>query len=176
MSDDKKPFTVSDRRHFTAEGEARESEPAEGPPPPAPRAEAEPNRGAPGRRPAEDEAVPPAAPGAFAREGSLPDEDDDRDDQARPDATGELPPFPADLLGLIGSLATQATVLLAGDPETRLPPTPPELEAVRSIIALLDVLHEKTANNRNPQEDRVLDAVRYELKMAYVASTRAGGA
>ena len=47
---------------------------------------------------------------------------------------------------------------------------------MRSIIALLDVLHAKTANNRDPQEERVLDAVRYELKMAYVARTRAGGA
>lgn len=114
------------------------------------------------------EGGPPVAPAA---ERSGPE------DEAGPGGEDEeLPPFPADLLGLIGSLATQATVLLAGDPETRRPPTPPELDAVRSIIALLDVLHEKTANNRNPQEDRVLDAVRYELKMAFVARTRAGGA
>jgi hypothetical protein len=93
-----------------------------------------------------------------------------------PEGDEELPAFPTDLLGLIGSLATQATVLLAGDPATRRPPAPPELEAVRSIIALLDVLHEKTRNNRDAQEDRVLDAVRYELKMAFVARTRAGGA
>jgi len=168
MSDDKKSFTVSDRRHFTAEGRAREAEPASDPSPPGPRAEAEPEsaRGASGPHP--DEAVPPAAP-PFATERS------DLDDEAGPDGEDDLPPFPTDLLGLIGSLATQATVLLAGDPSTRRPPAPPELEAVRSIIALLDVLHEKTANNRNPQEDRVLDAVRYELKMAFVARTRAGG-
>ena len=165
MSDDKKSFTVSDRRHFTAEGRARETEPASDPAPP------------PSREP-EPKSVPPrggenvssAEPGAFVTERS------DLDDEAGPDGEEDLPPFPTDLLGLIGSLATQATVLLAGDPSTRRPPTPPELEAVRSIIALLDVLHEKTANNRNPQEDRVLDAVRYELKMAYVARTRAGGA
>lgn len=170
MSDDKKSFTVSDRRHFTAEGRARETEPASDPSPPAPRAEAEPEsaRGEPWRH--ADEAVSPAEPGAFATERS------DLDDEAGPDGEDDLPPFPADLLGLIGSLATQGTVLLAGDPSTRRPPTAPELEAVRSIIALLDVLYEKTANNRNPQEDRVLDAVRYELKMAYVARTRAGGA
>ena len=164
MSDDKKSFTVSDRRHFTAEGRARETEPAFDPPPPVPPASAEPaaarstplrERGAP--------VMPAAEPYGL-------------EDEAGPGEDDELPPFPADLLGLIGSLATQATVLLAGDPETRRPPTPPELEAVRSIIALLDVLHEKTANNRDPQEDRVLDAVRYELKMAFVARTRAGGA
>jgi hypothetical protein len=169
MSDDKKSFTVSDRRHFTAEGRARETEPPSDPSPPDARAEA----------PAEK---PVPAPSRFAPEGQRVVEDDapgtasDFDDEAGPEGDEDLPPFPADLLGLIGSLATQASVLLAGDPATRRPPAPPELDAVRSIIALLDVLHEKTANNRTPQEDRVLDAVRYELKMAFVARTRAGGA
>jgi hypothetical protein len=147
MSDDKKSFTVSDRRHFTAEGKARDEA-----------SEPEPE----GHEPASEE----QAAAAVADAGEPPAEDD----------LGELPPFPADLLGLIGSLATQASVLLAGDPQTSRPPSGPELEAVRSIIALIDVLHEKTKGNRTPQEDRVLDAVRYELKMAYVARTRAGGA
>ena len=169
MSDDKKSFTVSDRRHFTAEGRARETEPASDPSSAAPPADAEPESPRVPPRPQTEEAIHAAEPGTFAPERSDVDE-------AGPDGEDDLPPFPADLLGLIGSLATQATVLLAGDPSTRRPPAPPELEAVRSIIALLDVLHEKTANNRNPQEDRVLDAVRYELKMAYVARTRAGGA
>ena len=155
MSDDKKTFTVNDRRHFTPEGRARETEPAFEPPPRAPSGD----------------------PGTGSAPSAAPPGGDPRDLDAAGDPEGaDLPPFPADFLGLIGSLATQATVLLAGDPETRQPPAPPELEAVRSIIGLLDVLHEKTANNRNPQEDRVLDAVRYELKMAYVARTRAGGA
>jgi uncharacterized protein DUF1844 len=166
MSDDKKSFTVSDRRHFTAEGRARETEPASDPtPPPLREVEPERVREAPSRQDASR-----AEPGAFAAERS------DLEEEVGPGGEGDMPAFPADLLGLIGSLATQGSVLLAGDPSTRLPPTPPELEAVRSIIALLDVLHEKTANNRSPQEDRVLDAVRYELKMAYVARTRAGGA
>ena len=155
MSDDKKTFTVKDRRHFTPEGRARETEPAFEPPVRVPAAE-----------------PPPAPP---TRDAAVDVEGHDHDDDEGPEGE-EFPPFPADLLGLIGSLATQASVLLAGDPATRRPPSPPELEAVRSIIALLDVLHEKTANNRDPQEDRVLDAVRYELKMAYVARTRAGGA
>jgi uncharacterized protein DUF1844 len=166
MSDDKKSFTVSDRRHFTAEGRARETEPSSEPAAPPPR-EPEP-KSAPPRQGSDD--VRSGEPGAVAAERAP------LDDEAEPGSEEDLPPFPTDLLGLIGSLATQATVLLAGDPSTRRPPTPPELEAVRSVIALLDVLHEKTANNRNPQEDRVLDAVRYELKMAYVARTRAGGA
>lgn len=154
MSDDTKSFTVSDRRHFTADGEARTAGEAPPQPPPAPGAAPPPET--------------PAAPAPAAEARPAPE------DVAA--AGDELPVFPADLLGLIGSLATQASVLLAGDPSTGEPPSPPELEAVRSIIALVDVLHEKTRNNRTPQEDRVLDAVRYELKMAYVARTRAGGA
>lgn len=156
MSDDKKTFTVNDRRHFTAEGRARETEPAFEPPPPRPPAE-EP-------RPQPEHSSSPST-------AAQPDRD-----EIDGDAEAELPPFPTDLLGLIGSLATQATLLLGGDPDGRRPPSPPELEAVRSIIGLLDALHEKTKNNRDPQEERVLDAVRYELKMAYVARTRAGGA
>jgi hypothetical protein len=161
MSDEKKSFTVSDRRHFTAEGEARESVDEEAPPPRvAPEPPASTETAGP-REPEPDHGHPPSQTGRASEPG---DEDE------------ELPPFPADLLGLIGSLATQASVLLAGDPATRRPPSPPELEAVRSIIALLDVLHEKTKGNRTPQEERVMDAVRYELKMTYVARTRAGGA
>lgn len=155
MSDEKKTFTVNDRRHFTAEGRARETEPAFEPPPPAP--------------PAAERAAAPAAPAATDAEPAATYDDAGLEGE-------ELPPFPTDLLGLIGSLATQASVLLAGDPATRQPPSPPELDAVRSVIALLDVLHDKTAGNRDPQEERVLAAVRYELKMAYVARTRAGGA
>ena len=151
MSDDKKSFTVSDRRHFTAEGLARDEAaveaPPEAPPPPA----APPPRGA---------AVPAADE---TGESGFEDEE-------------ALPPFPADFLGLVGSLATQASVLLAGEPGSARPPSAAELDAVRSIIALIDVLHEKTQGNRTPQEDRVLDAVRYELKMAFVARARAGGA
>lgn len=160
MSDEKKSFTVSDRRHFTAEGEARENVGAEEAPPAA----------APQAAP---QAPPPVPPDAGKAGGHVHDHEHEHE---HGDEDEELPPFPADLLGLIGSLATQASVLLAGDPATRRPPSPPELEAVRSIIALLDVLHEKTKGNRTPQEERVLDAVRYELKMTYVARTRAGGA
>src|SRR6187397_2958039 len=124
MSDDKKPFTVTDRRHFTAEGRARETEPAESSPAPPPRPP-EPPRARVTPEPPEPRMAEPAASddGGF-EDGDLGAEGDE-----------ELPPFPTDLLGLIGSLATQATMLLSGDPAARRPPTPPELEAVRSIIA-----------------------------------------
>jgi len=48
MSEDKKPFTVKDRRHFTSEGEARNEDREDSPapasePPPAPSPQAEPD-------------------------------------------------------------------------------------------------------------------------------------
>jgi hypothetical protein len=44
MSDEKKPFTVNDRRHFTPEGEARSEAAAEKAPPPEPAPRAMPDR------------------------------------------------------------------------------------------------------------------------------------
>jgi hypothetical protein len=41
MSQEQKPFAVNDRRHFTADGQARESAPAPSPPAPSPASPAE---------------------------------------------------------------------------------------------------------------------------------------
>lgn len=163
MSEDKKPFTVSDRRHFTAEGEARrpegagDSSRAAEPPPTLPRVEpAEP------RRPSSGAEARVSADLAGA-------EGEDLDDEP-------LPPFPTDFMSLLGSLATQATILLMGDPRQGAIPGPEELDAVRSIVSLLESLQRKTQGNRTDQEERLLEGVLYELRMGYVARTRAAGA
>jgi hypothetical protein len=44
------------------------------------------------------------------------------------------------------------------------------------VIGLLEVLRDKTEGRRTPEEDGLLDSILYELRMAYVARTRAGGA
>jgi len=163
MSEDKKPFTVSDRRHFTAEGEARRPEAAEdpsrakGPSPSPPVPEAEPRR------------TPPAA----EAEPQMPAEQPGVE-EAGPDDE-PLPPFPTDFLSLLGSLATQASLLLMGDPRAGGVPGPQELDAVRSIVALLESLQRKTQGNRTEEEERLLDGALYELRMGYVARTRAAG-
>jgi hypothetical protein len=84
MTEEKKPFTVSDRRHFTPEGEARTVEESPREPPPARPPEPEPPRPA--------SAAPPPAPSA----GEHP------------------PTYPLDFTGLLISLATQAAMLLSG--------------------------------------------------------------
>src|SRR5688572_18481674 len=91
MSDDKKPFTVTDRRHFTTDGESR---------------------------PAEDEApvaTVDRAPVAPASAQAAPAEDDLQDDAP------EGIPIPADFRGLVLSLFEQGGMLLGLGPEQREP-------------------------------------------------------
>jgi uncharacterized protein DUF1844 len=144
MSDDKKSFTVNDRRHFTAEGETR------------------------GEDTSRDEAKAPSASAATARP------ERPRADPAGP-APGEGSPRPAlDFAGLLLSLGAQASLLLGLAGEEDEPP--PDLQGAQAIIALLETLREKTEGRRTEDEDRILQAILYELRMAYVSRARAGGA
>jgi Domain of unknown function (DUF1844) len=89
MSEDKKPFTVSDRRHFTSEGEVRKSDADE--PPPA-------------------VATAPVAPPTAESAPSATSADAGTDDDG-----GHR--FPSDFLGLLISLGAQGSMLLMGGPE-----------------------------------------------------------
>jgi hypothetical protein len=153
MSEDNKPFTVKDRRHFTPEGEVRKSDTDEATPAPST---------APA--PPSGEAAPPVAPASS--DVSAPS----REPAAGP---AEEPghQYPSDLLGLLISLGAQASMLLMGGPEGE----PPELEGARSLIELLGVLKEKTEGRRTPQEDQLIDGLLYELRMAFVQASKAAG-
>ena len=154
MSEDKKPFTVSDRRHFTSEGEVRKSdvdEPTSASPPAAEKAVA-----------------PPPAPAA-SEAGIQPP---GAEPEPEPDAEEERGSrFPSDFLGLLISLGAQGSMLLMGGPEGETP----DLDGARSLIELLGALKEKTEGRRTPQEDQLLDGLLYELRMAFVQATKAAG-
>jgi hypothetical protein len=62
-------------------------------------------------------------------------------------------------------------MLMMGGPEGE----PPDLEAAISLIELLADLKEKTEGRRTPQEDQLIQGLLYELRMAYVQATKAGG-
>jgi uncharacterized protein DUF1844 len=160
MSEDKKPFTVSDRRHFTPEGEVRKSDADDtspAPPSGAPPGAAAPAPAAEAARASSSAAVPPPP----AEQGAEPaDEGDER-----------VGRFPSDFLGLLVSLGAQASMLLMGGPEGELP----DLESAHALIELLASLKEKTEGRRTPQEDQLLDGLLYELRMAYVQVTKAVG-
>ena len=160
MKEDKKPFTVSDRRHFTPEGEVRKSDADE--PPAAP-------PGATGGEPAAPAAASDAAPAAAPAPAAVPASGVP---PAGADADGESGSrFPSDFLGLLISLGAQGSMLLMVGPEGE----PPDLEGARSLIELLGVLKEKTEGRRTPQEDQLIDGLLYELRMAFVQATKAAG-
>ena len=133
MSEEKKPFTVTDRRHFTAEGEARPAEAAG-----TEKAEAAPP-------PAEREAAPPS--GEPGEEVS------------------------ADFATLLLSLGAQAGMLLQDEGQAKA-----DLRGARAIISMLEVLRDKTEGRRTPEEERILDSLLYELRLAYVTRSKAPGA
>lgn len=130
MSEDKKPFTVTDRRHFNAEGDSVP----------------------------EETAAPVAGAAAEAVPHDLADGGDEPD----------VPPVPTDLSGLVVMLASQASLLMGGAPGE----DGPDLEGARAFIDLLEMLQEKTRGNRTPDEDRLLQEVLYQLRMAFVSRPR----
>jgi len=144
MSDEKKAFTVKDRRMFTLEGELRPDRPDEpepsAPPPPAPAPAAEPVAATPAK----------AEPEPAARESF-------------PGAAGPEGPF----VLLVMLLADQVNAMMsAGLPE------PEALSGLSQIVSILEMLQHRTRGRLSPKEERVLDDVLYQLRMAYLARTQ----
>ena len=78
---------------------------------------------------------------------------------------------PAEFGPFILSLAAQAGYLLAAEGED----ASGGLEDARHLIAIIEMLKDKTEGRRTEGEDQILAGVLYELRMGYVARTRAGG-
>jgi hypothetical protein len=88
----------------------------------------------------------------------------------------EAPAGPADFSEFLLGLAAQVGMLLSEPPAAPGVPPGKALEAARSIISILDMLKDKTEGRRTPAEEALLADLLYQLRMAYVAKTRAGGA
>jgi hypothetical protein len=134
MSQSEKPFTVSDRRHFTPEGRPRGDKDAAGP------------TETPGVE-APSEASPPPAPGG-----------------------------PADFSHFVVGLAAQAGTLMSGEGLPEGVDSREALEGARSLIAIVEMLKEKTTGNLSGPEAALLDDLLFQLRMAYIENTRTGGA
>jgi hypothetical protein len=138
MTDEKKPFTVTDRRLFTSDGERRETSESDA---------------------AEREAPAPAA--APAKEAPRP--------AGRSPLEGRGPSVPGvDFASFLLGLAAQAGMLLGREGQ------PADLAGARELIAILEMLRDKTEGRRTAEEDEVLEGILYELRMAYLH--KAGGA
>jgi hypothetical protein len=145
-----KPFTVSDRRHFTPEGRPRDAEDAAA-------------SGTPGER------GPAEAPRPDA--GGKPPAEPQTGGGSRPAAEG-----PADFSGFVMGLAAQAGTLLSGQGLPEGVDAGEALDGARSVIAIVEMLKEKTAGNLSEPEAALLDEILFRLRMAYVEKTRTGGA
>jgi hypothetical protein len=79
---------------------------------------------------------------------------------------GPLPP--ANLPSLLAGLATSAFIHLGEGPEAG--KEAPDLEAAKHAIDLLGVLQTKTRGNLEREEEELLTALLYDLRMKYVAA------
>jgi len=167
MSETEKPFTVNDRRHFRPDGRVREDS---GPETPAVSEEPE-STGESG--PAPQAGEPPA--GADAAERAQKGQPKAPSSSPDPEPSPGSPAGPADFSQFLLSLGAQASILLSGQglPEDTDPKA--ALEGARSVISILEMLRDKTDGRRTAQEDEVLEGLLFELRMAFVETSRAGG-
>jgi hypothetical protein len=89
---------------------------------------------------------------------------------AEPKAAGAArPPLPEASFGaLISSLAAQALVGLGQVPDPASKKPVVDLEAAKFTIDLIQVLSDKTKGNLEPDEQRQIDGLLYDLRMRYV--------
>jgi hypothetical protein len=102
--------------------------------------------------------------------------------EVRPDAEGQgagaateasAPPESVSFSTFVLGLSTQALLHL-GEIESPLSgKVEQDLTAAKHVIDILGILHEKTRNNLDQGEERLLDGILYDLRMRYVELVRA---
>ena len=96
--------------------------------------------------------------------------------EAPPAAGPTAPPeAPADFSQFLLGLAAQAGMLLSAEKQAEGLSPEESLAAARSIISILSMLKDKTEGRRTPAEEALLAELLFQLRMAYVGKTRAGG-
>lgn len=179
MSESKKPFTVKDRRHFTPEGVVREepedpAEAADEGTARSPEPRESPERPAPGAAP-EAAADSQTSGGTTGERSTGPETSRPTSSAPRTGRPGAQDAGPADFAEFLLSLGAQAGMLLGGQGLPEGADAGEALAGSRSIISILEMLQEKTEGRRTSQEDQVLEGLLFELRMAYVEKSRAGG-
>lgn len=179
MSEQNRPFVVTDRRKFTAEGEPRpdadpspEKERDDTPAPAAAPVAAEPAPSAP------QEAAPQEEPPALTEEQSNQaraayEQTADRLDTAiRAANPGMDHPPPMSFEQIVHSVYMTALMQLGGaTPEGQQPQV--DILGARQSVDMLGVLAEKTKGNLTPEEIRLLDNALFELRMGFLEITQA---
>jgi hypothetical protein len=86
-----------------------------------------------------------------------------------PRAEAAYPLPPADLTFLASTLYLQAMVSLGLLPHPMSDKPQVQIDQAKHSIDMLDVLYDKTAGNRTPEETAAMDHMLHELRMAYIA-------
>ncbi len=89
-----------------------------------------------------------------------------------PEGTSTCPMPEVSFSTFILSLASSALVQLGEVPNPDTGNMEENLVVARHTIDILDMLREKTQNNLDADEQRLIDGVLYEVRMKYVIKTR----
>ena len=179
MSDTPK-FEVIDRRRTRASEEGQESKPTPAPEPAAPEAEAKP---APGPRlvvaePQEEETAEeqqqlqpaPSAEESAQQKSAYEAAAQRLEDLVRAQNPGAGAPPPVTFEGLVQQFYVSAMIQMgAGAQDGQRPRV--DILGARVTIDLLGVLAEKTKGHLSEAEDRMLQTVLYEVRMAFLEIT-----
>ena len=138
-----KGFTVQDRRRFSAEGEAKADGPEENP--------------APAAASAPRAAAAPKAPAAEPRRGGEP---------------GPLAGAEVTFTTFMVGLSTQALAALGEISDPVSGARSKDLEAAQQLIDIIGMLRDKTRGNLDPDEDALIEAILFDLRMKYVELAR----
>ncbi len=183
MSEQNKPFVITDRRKFTAEGELRpdadisseEREEREAsarpasttPDTPPPAAETKPEA-----TPETDYPHAPTAEQSEQANAAYQATSDRLDTAIRASNPGADHPPAMTFEGLVQSIYMTAIMQLGGGtPEGQQPQV--DLLGARQSIDMLGILAEKTKGNLTDSEKRLLESALFELRMAFLEITQA---
>jgi len=113
----------------------------------------------------------------FTPEGRPRDDDPEAEGQAAPETPEAHAPAseeqPVDFSHFVLGLAAEAGRLMAGEGAGEGGPPAQTLAAARQIVAILEMLKDKTEGRRTADEDALLAELLFQLRMAYVERTRA---
>lgn len=184
MSEQNRPFVVTDRRKFTAEGEPRpdadpspEKERHDPPPVEAPVAAQPAPAAAPERSTAQessptDEPPPLTAEQSDQARAAYQATADRLDTAIRAANPGMEHPPEMSFEQIVHSVYMTAIMQLGGaTPEGQQPQV--DLMGARQSVDMLGILAEKTKGNLTPDEARLLDNALFELRMGFLEITQA---
>jgi hypothetical protein len=145
-------FRVIDRRLFTADGELRKEAVEE-----ERRQEAAHSLPKPAVRSANPAAPPSSVAGKPVQANPA----------AAPAPASEPPPSPV-FKNLLAFLARNAELVMSGLPDPRTGRTVVDIESLRQLIDMLEVLREKTAGNLAAEDTQLLNDVIGDLKVSFL--------